>query len=113
MACHLSSVVFERVLLVDSENGLGETGALVLRVEDHVAYFSFCDDFGPMNLGNIFQFCNLVDEYLQQKEENLLAVIPSEGAQSLTNAVFLLGTYMIMRLDLDFVIVRERLEPQC
>ena len=64
-----------------------------------VEYVGFAHDFGPMSLASIYQFCVLLDEELDHAAELSVAVICTEGPRELTNAVFLVGCYMIMRLD--------------
>ena len=69
------------------------------RLKDSIKYQPFCDDFGPMNLSCIARFIEAVDEELSTfpNSKNVLCV--DDGQRSLTNAVFLLGAYMILKLD--------------
>jgi cell division cycle 14 len=65
-----------------------------------VHYTAFEDDFGPMNLGKMYQFCEIIDQKLKQTDLLVALVSPSDS-KDLTNAVFLLGAYMILLLDND------------
>jgi cell division cycle 14 len=62
------------------------------------SYVSFCDDFGPMNLGTLYEFCLVLDEVLSQHQDRPIAMQTKSESRSFTNAVFLLGAYMIIRL---------------
>lgn len=64
----------------------------------HESYLAFCDDFGPVDMVAVHNFCNLMEEieravpadrtlvYYCQKDERLAA-----------NAAFLLATYLVAR----------------
>ena len=75
------------------------------------AYTPFCDDFGPMNLATIFRFCDAVDSETGKNQERMLALAVSKDIQERTNAVFLAGAYMIMRLDSDLESVKTAFAP--
>jgi cell division cycle 14 len=75
-----------------------------LRIEDllSTAYIPFCDDFGPMNLGAVHQFCSSMDrELCAAAGDDQIILQPGSGNRQFTNAVFLLGAYMIMKLDMN------------
>jgi hypothetical protein len=62
------------------------------------SYVSFCDDFGPMNLGTLHEFCQILDNELSHHHERPVAMQTISESRSITNAVFLLGSYMIIKL---------------
>ena len=62
-------------------------------------YVPFCEDFGPVNLASIFRFCQLIQHKTSDQPSRHVVVVSSPLKRSLTNAVFLLGAYMIMTLD--------------
>jgi cell division cycle 14 len=70
-------------------------------LDDRICYIGFADDFGPMNLGSIFQFCELVDSELMTHGPKPVALYCSSESRELTNAVFLMGAYMITKLAFD------------
>ena len=65
-------------------------------IEDILEYNAFCDDFGPMNLESIFCFCNIISDFQEGNMFQFSALLSSADPKRLTNAVFLLGSYMIM-----------------
>ena len=75
--------------------------------DQSVRYFPFCDDFGPMNLAAVFNFVEQLDSELDAHPESIFFYSVQAGRRTLTNAIFLLGTYMILRLDLTVSEVSE------
>jgi cell division cycle 14 len=64
--------------------------------EDELSYTPFCDDFGPMNLDQIFRFYDLVGSKRSMYPSHKLVLCVDMQVRNLTNAVFLLGTYLIL-----------------
>ncbi len=64
--------------------------------EDELAYTPFCDDFGPMNLDQSFRFYQLVEDRRAANPNKCLVFCIASDARTMTNAVFLLGTYLIL-----------------
>jgi cell division cycle 14 len=73
----------------------------VFSIDDSIlsSYVPFCDDFGPMNLGTVYSFCEIVDVEIQGHSNQNVIMQTSSDSRSLTNAVFLVGAYMVMKLD--------------
>jgi cell division cycle 14 len=67
--------------------------------EGVLIYESFSHDFGPMNLACVYRFCTMVDEHRALNPSKTIAVICETDAKKVTNAVFLLGAYLIMERD--------------
>ena len=104
--------VFERVHLVSMHHNRvrHDAKAFALFIDDLVKYDSFCEDFGPVNLGCTFRFCKTLREILVSDINLDVMVVSSQENRSLTNCVFLLGAYMIMILDLSAGVVYGRFE---
>ena len=62
-------------------------------------YVPFCEDFGPVNLACTFRFCEIVRREANAERPKNVVVVSDTDSRFLTNAVFLLGAYMIMILD--------------
>ena len=78
-------------------------------LDSSISYQGFCDDFGPMNMSCIVDFIRLLDAKLgalESPDENIVLSV-DQDKRSLTNAVFLLGTYMIQQLDKSSTVVSE------
>jgi cell division cycle 14 len=78
-------------------------------LEDSVSYSAFEDEFGPMNLANIHQFCLSFDAKLRSSELLISMVTPCDR-KALTTSIFLLGSYMILSLNYDLATVLKSLE---
>ena len=62
-------------------------------------YIPFCDDFGPMNLSNVFRFSDIVKTLRYQHPGKVLVYCTNIFPRQVTNAVFLLGSYLILDRD--------------
>ena len=79
-----------------------------------IEYYAYCDDFGPMNMSAIIEFVKLLDAEITNFPECNIVLCPSDGKRALTNAIFLLGAYMILKLDIppsDVVLSFRWLDP--
>ena len=65
-------------------------------------YFPFCDDFGPINMASTTNFVEELDRQISNclaaKCSRLVYSIES-GPRPMSNAAFLIGSYMILMLD--------------
>ena len=76
-----------------------ETKMSLMKIEDILPkYVPFCEDFGPLNLACTFRFCQIIKEETNDDPEKQIVVVSNPDRKYLTNAVFLLGAYMIMIL---------------
>ena len=65
-----------------------------------VCYEGYCDDFGPMNMSSTIRFIRLLDAEIASFPSAKIVVCADDGPRALTNAVFLLGAYMMIKLDM-------------
>ena len=77
-----------------------------IRVDHEFHYVAYCDDFGPMNLGTVFRFCQDMDKKL---EVGPVVIQTSPRPEDVTNSLFLTGSYLIMNLDYDLSAVSDSL----
>lgn len=68
-------------------------------VDNDLVYESFFADFGPLNLGHVYAFCNLLDKKLEDPKlaRKKLFIYTSYDACKRTNAAFLVGAFMVIR----------------
>jgi cell division cycle 14 len=92
----------ERIVLATYASRLSDEAFKCIPVEDTTEYLGFADDFGPLNLASIYQFCGSLERRLKSDSSRQVAVISRPDPRSLTNAVFLVGAYLIMCLDFSF-----------
>jgi cell division cycle 14 len=84
--------------------------ASYFRIDKDMSYSAFCDDFGPMNLAAVYRFCTIVELQRETHANQDIVLISPPDERSVTNAAFLLGAYMMMKLDHSPKYVRERLQ---
>jgi cell division cycle 14 len=103
--------ILERLYLCQDVDILPEGDGFRQFVPDSsIQYYPLCDDFGPMNLSSIIKFTRQLDEELEQFSSCILFYSIDLSRRSLTNAIFLLGSYMILRLDMDAGEVAESIQ---
>ena len=74
-------------------------GFRIFRPDPEVQYFPLCDDFGPMNMACVASFVLQLDKELADFPSGRVVYCVEDDRRSLTNAVFLLGAYMILSLQ--------------
>ena len=75
--------------------------------KESVQYHAICDDFGPMNMSSVIRFVEQLHGELEQYPSCTLLYAVDESKRSLTNTIFLLGFFMILRLGLSAEEVAE------
>ena len=73
-------------------------------------YHPFCDDFGPMNASSVVDFIQELELKLLQNPGARIVYMVAPGKRALSNAVFLLGAYMILKLDTTRQDVADRFD---
>jgi cell division cycle 14 len=71
-------------------------------------YLAYCDDFGPVNMASIANFITMLEQETRSYPDGKIVFCVDEGRRPLTNAVFLLGAYMIIRHNITSDKVAER-----
>ena len=79
-----------------------------LHLSQAVQYEAYCDDFGPMNMSSTIDFIRLLDAELASSPDAKVVVCADDGSRGLTNAVFLIGAYMIIKLEMSPAEVARR-----
>jgi cell division cycle 14 len=94
----LGNLVFLGVSNEVSETTDGEY--YCFKPQNLLQYHPFCDDFGPMNLACAVKFIDMLDEAMSEFASHKILVCVNEGRRNMTNTCFLLGSYMILKLNL-------------
>jgi cell division cycle 14 len=107
----MRAVIGDRVYICQGIDLLPE-GCDFRRFEPNraVSYQPFCDDFGPMGMSSVIHFIQQLDSELESFPSCMLFYCIDRDRRSLTNAVFLLGAYMILRLGQSESAVSECFE---
>ena len=71
-----------------------------IHLAQFLRYDAYCDDFGPMNMSSTISFIRRLDAELAAFPGSKIVIYAQEGRRALTNAVFLIGAYMILKLDM-------------
>ena len=73
----------------------------IVRTNKSFAYRPFCADFGPINLGMTHRFCELIAKLLQETPPHVRVIFcagETESPEGTTNAVYLLGAFLLIHL---------------
>ena len=99
MPTKLCSILGRQVYLAQAEEEIEFAGTFRLFRPEHVFhYVPRGDDFGPLNFSSVVDFIRALDRELVDHPDVQIVLCIDEGARVLTNAVFLLGAYMILKL---------------
>ena len=99
------------ILVTDSFAEILDEAGYYFDVDQDVEYVGFADDFGPLNLGSVYSVCEIIDSKRNEHPDAPLALQCKPDAHSVTNTVFLVGSYMIMRRGDEVSAVVEALSP--
>jgi cell division cycle 14 len=75
----------------------------VFKIDPAINYHPYCDDFGPMNMACTMRFIEQLDTELERCEKasvGQLVLSLDSGSRLLTNAVMLLGSYLVIKKDM-------------
>ena len=86
-------------MVCNKDPGLDE-GLQYFSMEKKMRYMPFCADFGPFNLGMTHHFLLVLDELFKTTCmcEDKLVYYTSPNASDVTNAIFLLGSFLVCHL---------------
>jgi cell division cycle 14 len=95
----LMHAVFERFYICQGVDLLPEGEAFKpFRPDDCIQYHPICDDFGPLNMCSVIKFVQQLDSELEDYPSCILFYSVGSSRRDLTNAIFLIGSFMILRL---------------
>jgi cell division cycle 14 len=78
--------------------GLDKGTYLSFNTDNEIVYHPFADDFGPYNLANMSDFMSILHHTIKLRRGRRVVYSVPNSPRSLTNGVFLLGSYMIIEL---------------
>jgi cell division cycle 14 len=61
-----------------------------------LSYNAYCDDFGPMNLASVLRYIQMLELELSEHPDHKIVHYAEPGKRNMTNAAFLLGSYLIL-----------------
>jgi cell division cycle 14 len=77
-------------------------------LEKEIQYEPYCDDFGPMDMSCVAHFIKSLDKTFTAFPDLKIVFCVEPGRRNLTNAVFLLGAYMVLKDRMNPKEVAER-----
>ena len=108
-----SYCAFDQFCIVVAETFAQDSkpGFVFFDVEQDVEYVGFAQDFGPFNLASVQTFCGIVETKRKLHPTEVLALQCRPDPRSVTNTVFLVGSYMIMNRGTEVPDVVAALGP--
>ena len=100
--------VHERIFIFQGKGYILDEKIFHIFKIQNLEYFPFCDDFGPMNMGCVIRFMEQLDQELALFPEHKVVLYVESGKREFTNAVFLLGSYCIIKLNFTLQKVLEK-----
>ena len=98
MPTFLTAIFRDQLFLAQCIDGLTFSDELrCFRPVEALSYQPYCDDFGPMNISSVVQFIQQLDGEFAAYPDQSIVICIEEGRRTLTNAVFLIGAYMILK----------------
>ncbi|XP_052742889.1 uncharacterized protein LOC112052392 [Bicyclus anynana] len=71
-------------------------------IDDELIYENYYSDFGPLNLGCVYKYCNILNEKLKQYlNKQRIVHYSSIDPKKKANAAFLIGCYGVLYLSLQ------------
>jgi cell division cycle 14 len=97
--------------VVDNSENLNARSMAIIEMDGFMTYQGFADDFGPLSLASTFQFCSALEDHFKEDADRLYGLQCGLEPRTITNAVFLIGAYLIMRRDCSIDDVMAICEP--
>ena len=113
MICKLDPAIGIKVFIVQNSTHLPNGSCYAFQPDPEIRYDPYCDDFGPFNMSSTIRFIQQLQDAvaasLMKSCDQVIYGIP-DSPRSLSNAVMLLGSYLILKEDLLPAKVVERFD---
>jgi cell division cycle 14 len=106
MPAFIRAIIKDRLYLANSsdETNFGDEFRC-LRPVEALSYVPYCDDFGPVNMSSVVHFIHQLDAEFAAYPDRKIVFCVEQGRRTMTNAVFLIGAYMILKHDMSPAVV--------
>jgi cell division cycle 14 len=100
MATLFLPLIPDFLVLCDTKTSLSLCASkyLCFNTENEVVYHPFADDFGPLDLSSLSRFMSILSHALKKRRGRAVVYAVDNTPRSLTNAAFLLGSYMMIEM---------------
>ena len=107
--------VLDKIYLLicsDFDFDSGNSNLLLMDLRETIKYSAFFEDFGPLNLGIVHKFCsNLESICISSSNSQPTVLVVPRNREDITNAVFLLGAYIITKTEVNLDKMGRWTEP--
>ncbi|CAM9153751.1 unnamed protein product [Chrysoparadoxa australica] len=88
------------VALPSFPSSSGQDSNHYFSIDNELVYFNFFKDFGPLNLGQLYRFCQILNCKLKDDryKKKVIYFVSSQHAHKRTNASFLIGAWSVLYL---------------
>jgi cell division cycle 14 len=86
---------------LSQNNGFPRGDDFIFFTPKNIKYKHLCDDFGPMNFATIAHFTESLDNEIAECKSKAIVYRAGNGPREFTNAAFLLGAFMLLRLGIS------------
>ena len=101
LALQFQAVLDEKLYLANSQRKGGSGEYHYFTTTDYLEYNPLCDDFGPMNISSVIRFIELLEDEIDFNPSKKIVYLVERGRRPYTNGAFLIGAYLILKLDLE------------
>jgi cell division cycle 14 len=82
----------------ETSTALNTLNYVCVSAEKEIVYHPFADDFGPLDLSDLNRFMNIMKQAVKNRRGRTVLYTVRFDPRSLTNATFLLGSYMMLEM---------------
>lgn len=84
--------------LQEHRRRVGLEDRVFFSIDDELLYFPFCADFGPLNIGCVYKFIQMLNEKLETypKQGKSVVMVTTAKPETRTNAATLIGCYLVL-----------------
>jgi hypothetical protein len=106
---HLYPIYRRRIFFMVCESGknAAKAGFTSFCTDETFLYYPFCDDFGPLNLANVYRFC-IEFAGIWSKSHKPLLLYTRDDPRFTNNSAFLLAAFMVSHLRAPFLQSAQR-----
>jgi cell division cycle 14 len=78
-----------------------DSSDVMFTIDRVLQYEPFCHDFGPLNMGKLYRFCQMVNTKLEDPEfkDSKIIVYTANGSKKRSNLAYLVGAYQVLCLN--------------
>ena len=95
--------------LLSGENEIDCDLSSYIAANVNISWYDFCDERGPKSLEATCKCASMLENYLKMSSKDITMKIARDSNQPFDRSVFLAGSYMILKLDVNPELIADRL----